>query len=136
MRSTWKSALLVLALIARGGAAGEPARKGAGTTVAGVPAGIVDGDAAHKLVASGVKVVDVRTPAEFAEGHVPGAINIPYDEMEKRYAEIGPASTPVLVYCRTGHRSGIAARTLREKGYSKLFDLQTYDRWVESEPKR
>jgi rhodanese-related sulfurtransferase len=135
--STWKAGLLVMALAAGSAAAGEPAAKAAAAaSLAGIPAGIVDGAAARKLVASGVKVVDVRTREEFTAGHVPGAINIPYDEMEKRYAEIGPSSTPVLVYCRTGHRSGIAAKTLRERGYSTLFDLQKYDRWVDSEPKR
>ena len=136
-KSKWMAGLLALAFAGGSAIAAEPAtKKDAAASVAGVPTGIVDGAAAHQLVASGVKVVDVRTPAEFAEGHVPGAINIPYDEMEKRSAEIGPQSTPVLVYCRTGHRSGIAARTLREKGFSTLFDLQKYDKWVESEPKR
>ena len=130
-----RAGLLALLLAAANAAAGEPVTKGAQRGVAGVAPGIVDGATAHKLVAGGVKVVDVRTPAEFATGHVPGAVNIPYDEMEKRYAEVGPPSTPVLVYCKSGHRSGIAARTLREKGYSMLFDMQTYDRWVDSEPR-
>ncbi len=103
--------------------------------LAGVPPGFVDAGAAHKLVAAGVKVVDVRTPAEYQAGHVPGAVNIPYDELEKRYAELGPPSTPLVLYCHSGRRSGIAVRTLREKGFDRLYDLKAYDLWVQSEPK-
>jgi len=105
----------------------------AGLALAGVPPGVVDASAARTLVAAGVKVVDVRTPAEFETGHVPGALNIPFDEMGKRHAEIGPPSTPVLIYCRTGHRSGIAGQTLREKGFAQIFDLRSYDLWAPSQ---
>jgi phage shock protein E len=101
--------------------------------VAGVAPGVVDGATAHKLVAAKIRVVDVRTPAEFEAGHVPGAINIPYDEMARRHAELGPPSTPVLVYCRTGHRSGLAIATLREKGFTEIYHLKTYDAWVAAE---
>ena len=94
--------------------------------------GVVSGDAAHTLVAAGIKVVDVRTPAEYASGHVPGAVNIPFDEMPQRYTEVGPPSTPILVYCKTGRRSGIAIGTLRQKGFTTIYDLQAYDRWVVS----
>jgi rhodanese-related sulfurtransferase len=100
-----------------------------------VPPGIVDGATARALVADGVKVVDVRTPDEFASGHVPGAVNIPYDQISARAAELGPASTPVLLYCRSGRRSGIAAQALGAKGFTRIYDMQAYDRWVASEPK-
>lgn len=65
-----------------------------------------------------VKVlVDVRTPAEFAGGHVPGAINIPLDEVEARASEI-PAQPGDLVYvvCEVGGRSSRAADLLAAKG--------------------
>src|SRR5690242_3210064 len=116
--------------------AGEPAKAGVPAPVAGVAPGQVDGATAHKLVASGVKVVDVRTPAEFEAGHVPGALNIPHDQMAARHAEIGPPSTPVLLYCKSGRRTDIAARALREKGFSTIYDMQSYDRWTASEPKK
>jgi rhodanese-related sulfurtransferase len=122
---------MVLAMTVAVTRAEEP--KGA---VAGVAPGLVDGPTAHQLVASGVKVVDVRTPAEFAGGHVPGAVNIPYDQMDARHAEVGPSSTPVLVYCQSGRRSDIAAKTLRSKGFQTIYDLQAYDRWVASEPRK
>jgi rhodanese-related sulfurtransferase len=132
-----RTALVALA-VAVAAAALAPARatdpKAAEQAVAatGVVPGVVSGDAARKLVAAGIKVVDVRTPAEFADGHVPGAVNIPFDQMPQRFAELGPPSTPVLLYCRTGHRSGIASGTLKEKGFTRIYDLQAYDRWVAS----
>jgi phage shock protein E len=99
----------------------------------GIFPGIIDGEAAHTLVAAGIKVVDVRTPAEFATGHVPGAVNIPHDEMTRRYGELGPASTPVLTYCKSGRRSALAIATLRDKGFTQLYDLQSYDNWALAE---
>ena len=99
----------------------------------GVKPGVVDGATARRLVAAGVKVVDVRTPAEFNKGHVPGAVNIPYDEVERRAGELGPSTTPLLLYCQSGHRSEIAIRTLKGKGFTRLYDLRAYQNWVDSE---
>jgi len=128
---------LLLALAPGLSLATEQGSKGSDAAgVAGVQPGPVDGATAHKLVASGVKVVDVRTPAEFSSGHVPGAMNIPHDEMAARHAEIGPPSTPVLLYCKSGRRTEIAEKALREKGFSTIYDMQSYDRWVASEPKK
>lgn len=126
-------AALVVLTTAAGVACGRSAPAASGTAVAGVPPGVVDGATARKLAAAGVKVVDVRTQREFAAGHVPGALNIPHDEVAARHAELGPPSTPVLLYCRTGRRTAIAAKALREKGFSTIYDLQAYDRWVASE---
>ncbi len=111
----------------------EPAR-----TVAGEPAnppfGVVDGAAARDLVRAGARVVDVRTPAEFAEGHVPGALNVPFDEIARRAGEVGPPGAPVVLYCRSGRRSAIAAETLRGLGYTKVYDLQRYEAWTPAAP--
>jgi phage shock protein E len=109
-----------------------PASREAPSTVS-VPPGVVDAPTARRLVQAGVRVLDVRTPAEFEAGHVPGAVNIPYDQLERRFAELGPTSTPLLVYCRTGHRSGIAIETLRGHGFARIYDLKAYDLWVQSE---
>ena len=107
----------------------------AGAPPAGVAPGVVDGPTARKLVASGVKVVDVRSPEEFAEGHVPGAVNIPHGDIGRRAGEIGPPETPVLLYCGSGHRSGLATQTLRGKGFTTIYDMKAYQRWLDSEPK-
>jgi rhodanese-related sulfurtransferase len=93
------------------------------------PSGIVDGEAARALVDAGAVVVDVRTPEEFAAGHVPGAKNIPYGEIRARAGELGGPETPVLLYCQTGRRSAIAGAALKELGYEKLWDLQSFARW-------
>lgn len=132
-KKTLLTGALLLAVAAGAPLAAEPSKAAA---IAGVAPGEVDGATARKLVESGVKVVDVRTPAEFSSGHVPGAINIPHDQMAARHSEIGPPSTPVLVYCKSGRRTEIAKGTLREKGFSTIYDMQSYDRWTESEPKR
>jgi rhodanese-related sulfurtransferase len=101
----------------------------AGATPPAPKPGVVDGATAKALVASGAKVVDVRTAQEFASGHVPGAINIPYEEIGKRTAEIGPSSTQVVLYCRSGRRSAIAADALKKAGYQNLYDMQTVTNW-------
>jgi len=125
--------LLTLLAVAAGPTRAEtPAQGKAADQVA---PGIVDAAAARRLVADGIKVVDVRTPDEYAAGHVPGAVNIPYDQMAQRYAELGPTTTPLLIYCHSGRRSGIAVQVLEKKGFTRLYDLQAYDRWVQSEPK-
>lgn len=134
-RSLFVTALLGLAPGLVQGAE-EHVGSASGAPVAGVTPGVVDSATARKLVAAGVKVVDVRTPAEFAAGHVPGAVNIPHDEMAARHAEVGPPSTPVLLYCRTGRRTAIAGQALRDRGFTSIYDMQSYDRWVASEPKR
>ena len=69
-----------------------------------------------------VLVLDVRTPEEFAAGHVPGAVNIPYDQVGTRLSEI-PKTEEVVLYCRTGRRAALAAETLSAAGYKKLAHL-------------
>ena len=59
-------------------------------------------------------ILDVRTPAEFAAGHAPGALHIPVDELRSRIAEV-PAG-PVLIVCRSGRRAKNAATILIRSG--------------------
>jgi rhodanese-related sulfurtransferase len=101
----------------------------AGAPAAAESTAVVDGPTAKALVAAGAKVVDVRTPEEFASGHVPGAINIPYDQLPRRASEIGPPSTSVVLYCRSGRRSGIAFQALQKAGFTKLHDMQVVGSW-------
>lgn len=81
----------------------------------------------HELVAAGATLLDVRTPEEFAERHLEGAVNIPVDQVEARLAEI-PRDRPVVVYCRSGARSMSAARVLRRSGYD-VEDLGSINEW-------
>ncbi len=73
-------------------------------------------------------LVDVRTAEEFAEGHIPGSVNIPYERI---------GSTPptddkdalIIVYCRSGRRSAIAAEALKAAGYDSIVDFGGIDRY-------
>lgn len=72
----------------------------------------------------GCVVLDVRTEEEFSGGHVPGAVLIPLDELEKRVSEeIPDTEATVLVYCRSGRRSAQAARLLASLGYANVKDF-------------
>jgi rhodanese-related sulfurtransferase len=72
---------------------------------------------------SSLFVLDVRTPQEFAAGHVPGAVNIPYDQVASQLGEI-PKDKDVVLYCKSGRRAGLAADVLAANGYTKLEHLQ------------
>lgn len=82
---------------------------------------------AREIVAQGGTLLDVRTPGEFAGGHLDGAINIPVDALASRIGEL-PADKPVVVYCRSGRRSAIAADLLAQKGF-KVTDIGTMGRY-------
>jgi rhodanese-related sulfurtransferase len=68
-------------------------------------------------------VLDVRSPEEYASGHVPGAVNIPYDQIASRIAEV-PKDQDVVLYCKSGRRAGIAAEVLAAQGYIRLQHLE------------
>jgi rhodanese-related sulfurtransferase len=71
---------------------------------------------------TGAVVLDVRSPEEFATGHLPNARNIPLAELEKRAGEL-PAAKPVLVCCATGNTSAKASALLRRDGRADVFSL-------------
>ncbi len=70
-------------------------------------------------------VIDVRTGAEFAERHIPGALNIVLDEiLENRIPpELSDPQRLYLLYCRSGRRSGIAARWLAAHGWRRVYNF-------------
>ncbi|HFB65381.1 MAG TPA: rhodanese-like domain-containing protein [Aeromonadales bacterium] len=79
--------------------------------------------------ANHVKIIlDVRTPEEYAEGHVPGAINISHDVIDKKINELiklnGGKNATIAVYCRSGHRAGIALKELQKQGFQDLYHLE------------
>lgn len=73
-------------------------------------------------------LVDVRTEQEFAQGHIPGALNYDYRIIAHALKDTDPAQ-PVVVYCRSGNRSGQAERTLRAMGFTQVFDFGAVSRW-------
>jgi len=72
----------------------------------------------------GYIILDTRTQEEYDEGHIPGAILIPYDEItEKAEGILTDKDQLILVYCRSGRRSKIAAQSLVELGYTNIKEF-------------
>ena len=72
-----------------------------------------------------IQLVDVRTPSEYNEGHVPNAQNIDFlDENFDKQIESLDKSKPIIVYCKSGGRSAKCASKLVEKGFEKIYDLE------------
>lgn len=88
-------------------------------------------DFAKTITHPNIQLVDVRTSAEYAEGHIPGAINIDITGamFDKQIATLD-SKRPVAVYCRSGNRSKIAARKLALKGF-KVYELDKgFNKWA------
>jgi rhodanese-related sulfurtransferase len=68
-------------------------------------------------------VIDVRTPAEFETGHIPGALNIPFDQVAKRISEID-APHGVALYCMLGPRARKGEAALLDSGYTSVLHLE------------
>ncbi|MEJ2534528.1 MAG: rhodanese-like domain-containing protein [Gammaproteobacteria bacterium] len=79
-------------------------------------------------VENGALLIDVRSEAEFESGAIPGAVNIPYDDTDALAAAIGSdRDRPVVMYCGSGRRVGIAIEALEERGYRNLFNATGYE---------
>lgn len=78
----------------------------------------------QKMQNDDVQLVDVRTPEEFAEGHLPNAINININgsSFDSEIAKLDKAK-PIMVYCRSGVRSAKAAASLKSKDFKNISDL-------------
>jgi phage shock protein E len=107
------SALFIVAVMLLGCAERGPVGPEAGSkTAAAAPA------------AMPFKVLDVRSPDEFEEGHIAGAINLPVDRLEKGVAAVvAGKDTPIVLHCASGFRSARAAKILGRLGYSNVQDL-------------
>ena len=73
-------------------------------------------------------LLDVRTPREFAAGHIPGAVNLDYREIVPQNAgmieeALPDKSAPIYSYCRSGARSGMAVGILKQMGYMRVTNL-------------
>lgn len=75
------------------------------------------------MAKSSLIVLDVRTPDEFKEGHVPGAINLPLGNLPEQFTSLGNKEQKIVVYCRSGFRAGKAIKLLNEKGYLNTLHL-------------
>lgn len=113
-RARWAAPLLAAGLLLAGCGGGSAEVTG------------VDPAAASEIVSSGdALVLDVRTPAEFAAGHLPGAVNIDVESSDfaDRVSGLDEGES-TLVYCQTGNRSGVATDTMVDLGFTELSELE------------
>ncbi len=82
---------------------------------------------AREAVKNGAIIVDVRTPKEFNQKHIKGAINIPIESIMKNGINV-PKDREIVVYCQTGSRSGMVARMLKKDGWG-VYDVATQGEW-------
>lgn len=75
-----------------------------------------------------VLLVDVRSPGEYRSGHIPGAINIPYKQIERSLHRL-PLNRDIVLYCKSGIRDRIARKRLRKRGYRRVYSFCSYKRW-------
>ncbi len=72
---------------------------------------------------AGARLIDVRSHHEFLAGHVDGAFNLPLDRFNHEIQKVVPdKGTPVILYCRSGARSGHALGVMRQLGYQQVFN--------------
>ncbi|MBB1381699.1 rhodanese-like domain-containing protein, partial [Shewanella sp. SR41-2] len=83
---------------------------------------------AWEKIDRGVTLIDVRTAEEFAAGHIEGAINIPFENIVPELAKRNIAKdAEVVLYCRSGNRSGVAQQSLIKQGYSNTYNAGGFD---------
>ena len=68
------------------------------------------------------QIVDVREPEEWRGGHIPGAIHIPLGQLQQRHGKLD-STRPVIIVCRSGNRSLVAARMLKSVGFGEVKSL-------------
>ena len=78
----------------------------------------------QQVIDGGAEVIDVRTPEEFAAGHIEGAVNIDIagPDFATRLSQLDPTKT-YAVYCRSDNRSGVATTQMADSGFTSVFDL-------------
>jgi phage shock protein E len=79
----------------------------------------------RELVKHGAQIIDVRTPSEFAAGHIPGSLNIPLWQVNNHFNE-GSRNRPLIVCCASGIRSRTARHILKVKGFRNVYDAGSW----------
>lgn len=100
----------------------NPETYAADTVPPAAAAKVTTGDA-QALVDEGALLLDVRTPEEFAAGHLPGAVNFPVQRLEAGERLPYRTGRKIVVYCQSGRRSARAAEALKGQGFEALYDL-------------
>jgi len=91
----------------------------------------ITAEQAHAIMAETYDFVllDVRTQAEFRQARIDGAQLLPYDEINSRAGELPGHDAIILIYCRSGRRSAIAAQVLAELGFTNIHDFGGINDW-------
>lgn len=119
---------LVVVLASVSGCGGEDTEPSPSSTPAASSAAPVAADDALARIADGASVIDVRTPEEFADGHLEGATNIDVqaDDFADRVGEL-PRDTAYVVYCASGRRATGAVEQMRDLGFTDVVNGGGYD---------
>ncbi|WP_041917716.1 rhodanese-like domain-containing protein [Dehalococcoides mccartyi] len=78
----------------------------------------------RNVVSADFIILDVRTPSEYAQGHIPGAVNLDYYASFEASLSAFDKTKTYLVYCRTGNRSASAARLMLDNGFAAIYNIQ------------
>ena len=148
-RVSWTGAMALAVAVLIGGCSGgnggaeesqeavhQTTVQGEPTRTLSAPEVITADELVERLEGEDVPVIlDVRSPEEYAEGHIPGAINVPYDQIAVNLDSLESFLTAeIVVYCRTGRRAGVAENALREAGFTRVLDLEGHmTSWNEAE---
>ena len=130
-RTVWLSVLFVSSLFILGSQA-VFAHHSYLLTVQQLRAGLMK---APSVSQKGFVLIDVRSPEEHMSGQIPGTdLNIDFREIKARHREIGAKpGDHIVVYCQSGHRSNIAAETLADLGYTKVYNVSgSMNAWMEA----
>ena len=91
--------------------------------------GQISADQAAAALKQGALLIDVRSPAEYSTGHLKGAINMPLQQIDSLIASyVKDKDQVLLLHCQSGTRSGMAKNKLNALGYTRAYNLGSYDR--------
>ncbi|HFE38430.1 MAG TPA: rhodanese-like domain-containing protein [Gammaproteobacteria bacterium] len=90
---------------------------------------------AWRMIEHGALLVDVRTPKEYHEGHLPGALLIPHRKVASRIGEFGEdKNRRIVLYCKGGVRAAKAQRVLQRNGFTRVFNAGGYEAMMDAKP--
>lgn len=75
----------------------------------------------HELIKNGAQIIDVRTKAEYQQGHIKGSVNIPLNNLSNHYAKL-KKDTPIITCCASGVRSAQAKNILMANGFTEVYN--------------